>query len=136
MIEMLIAIGIAVLIILAFVQTMVASIKNAQFAKYQNLATRYSQQGVEMVRSQRDLLGWQTFYSTYNGTSKCLATADPASWTDKGVGCSVNIDNLFTREAVFTDAGGGVSELVIVTTFWTDNSGIHKSEQRTYLSSW
>ncbi len=46
MIETLIALGIAVLIIVALVQSIVTSVKNTQFAKNQTLATRYSQEGV------------------------------------------------------------------------------------------
>lgn len=136
MVELLIALGIAVLIIIALIQSVVMSMKNSQFAKNQNLATRYSQEGIEKIRSVRDVLGWQVFYTTYNGTSKCLGTGDSSTWVDKLTGCAVNIDNLFTRDVSFSDSGGGSQLSIVVTTSWTDNSGSHKSEQRTYLSKW
>ncbi len=138
MIEMLVAIGIAVLVIVALVQVAVTSVKNSQFAKNQNLATRLAQEAIEEVRGQRDKSGWPTFYNTYNATTKCLPSGDASSWTDKlPQGCGNNIGTIFSREVGFTDlANSGSQLLIIVTASWTDTSGFHKSEQATYLTKW
>jgi type II secretory pathway pseudopilin PulG len=137
MVEMLIALGIAVLIIVALVQSIVTTVKNSQFAKNQTLATRFGQEGIEKIRAQRDILGWMAFYATYNGKTLCVGSGGSSNWSDKPpTGCSVNIQNFFTREVAFTDVGGGNQLYVVVTTFWTDNNVTHKSEQRTYLSKW
>lgn len=138
MIELLIAIGIAVIIIVALVQGIVASVKNSQFAKNQTLATRLSQEAIEKIRGERDKTGWPTFYNTYNATTMCIPDGDSTTWTTKlPTGCGANTNNIFSREANFTDpAGSGSQFLIVVTTTWTDSSGIHASEQRTYLGKW
>ncbi len=136
MIETLIALGIAVLIIVALVQSIVTSVKNTQFAKNQTLATRYSQEGIEWVRSTRDVLGWPSFYNSLNGRTKCIGGSDYIDWSST-FPCSINAGDIFSRQAVFSDPeGSGNQILIAITTSWTDTSGTHKSQQQTVLSRW
>ncbi|MBI3384756.1 hypothetical protein HY030_01015 [Candidatus Gottesmanbacteria bacterium] len=136
MIETLIALGIGVLIIVALVQSIVTSIKNSQFAKNQTLATRFSQEGIEIIRSVRDRLGWPSFYNSYNTKTKCLGSNDYTTWGDT-LPCTINTGDIFSRQASFSDpSGSGNQILVNVTTAWTDTTGSHKSEQQTYLTKW
>lgn len=136
LIEVLIALGIGVLVIVALVQSLVTSIKNSQFAKNQNLATRYSQDAVENIRSKRDNLGWSTMFSTYNNKTYCIGTGIN-SWTVKSGSCPVLTDTIFTREAKFSDPGSSLEKLLVeVTTSWTDSSGTHSSKQKTFLTKW
>ncbi|MBI3981046.1 prepilin-type N-terminal cleavage/methylation domain-containing protein [Candidatus Microgenomates bacterium] len=137
LIEVLIALGIGVLVIVALVQSLVTSIKNSQFAKNQNLATRYSQDAVENIRSERDKLGWTAMFTTYNNKTYCIGTGDSSTWTLKQPSCAVNVGVIFTREADFSDPDGASEKLLVeVTTSWTDSSGTHSSKQNTFLTKW
>lgn len=135
LIEVLIALGIGVLVIVALVQSLVTSVKNASFAKNQNLATRYSQEAVESIRSERDKLGWSTMNTNFNNKTFCLPTGDSATWSQKVVSCAAILGTIFVREAKFT-SGGANTLLVEISTSWTDSSGTHTSKQNTYLTKW
>lgn len=136
LIEMVIALGIASFIIIALMQSLITSAKNSRFAKNQTLATRYSQEGIELIRNQRDSLGWSGFYNTYPITSLnwCLTGNVVADW-GISLPCSVITGTIFTRQADFilnsSDEIG-----VKVTASWDDNGVAHKSEQNTVLTRW
>lgn len=133
LIELLMALGAGVLIVLAIVGGLIMAGKNSQFAKNQNLATRYAQEGIELIRSQRDKLGWSTFYADYNGQPQCIATDGVFSALSDG--CP-KIVGLFIRSATFVDNGSGLSLTIAVTVSWPDSSGTHESSQTTVLTSW
>lgn len=133
LIELLMALGAGVLIVVAIVGGLVMAGKNSQFAKNQNLATRYAQGGIELIRSQRDKLGWATFYADYNGQPQCI-TSD-GTFSALSDGCP-KIATIFTRSATFVDDGTGLNMTVTVTVSWPDSSGTHESSQTTVLTSW
>ncbi len=54
LVEVVIALGIAVIIVIAFTNATIASVRNSQFSKNQNLATKYAQETLELVRAIRD----------------------------------------------------------------------------------
>lgn len=70
LIEVLLALGVAVAIITAITAVVSNTLNNATFTKNQNLADQYAQQGMEVVRAIRDK-SWSTFIS-YHGVDKCL----------------------------------------------------------------
>ncbi len=61
MIEVLVALGTAVVVISAITVSVITSLKNSQFSKNQNLATQYAQGGMEIVRQIRN-----SEYSVFN----------------------------------------------------------------------
>jgi hypothetical protein len=96
LVEALIALAAAVVIISAITVAVITSVQNSDFSKYQNLATNYAQQGLEIVKQQSQLDWVDT--ATYSGTL-CLfqgATTLPplpsASCTD------INVGNMFIRQ--------------------------------------
>ena len=133
LIELLMALGAGVLIVMAIVGGVVMAGKNSQFAKNQNLATRYAQGGVELIRSQRDKLGWSAFYTNYNDQPQCLDGT--GNFTPMSISCA-KIAILFTRAATFVDDGTGLNLTVTVTVSCQDSSGTHQSNQTTVLTSW
>ncbi len=54
LVEVVIALGIAVIIVIAFTNATIASVRNSQFSKNQNLATKFAQETLELVRAIRD----------------------------------------------------------------------------------
>ncbi len=126
------ALGAGVLIVVAIVGGLVMAGKNSQFAKNQNLATRYAQEGVELIRSQRDKLGWVAFHANFT-QPQCISAS--GTFSALSGGCP-KIASLFTRSATFVDDGTGLNMTVSVTVSWQDSSGTHESSQTTVLTSW
>lgn len=74
LIEALVALGAAVLVLSAITVAVVSALNNVQYAKNQNLATQYSQQGIETMR-QISTSSWKSF-SAYTTDEYCLAQGD------------------------------------------------------------
>lgn len=90
LIELIAALGIAVLVLSSMIIVVVASLNNAQFSRNQNQAVGYTQQGVELLRRMRDT-DWGNFQNiatnngagngTYNyclGNDQVFRLKDPA----------------------------------------------------------
>jgi len=126
LIEALIALGAAVIIIAAMTIAVITALNNADFSSYQNLATNYAQQGIEIIQ-QKSQVAWTTIptrLATY-----CLAQGATDLPPQAVSSCTtVNIDNKFIRQVKFTpessNCGGSTQVEVMVS--WTDSkcSGI------------
>jgi len=119
--EVMFAVGIAALVMIAIVSLSTRSVKNSDFSKNNALATKYAQEGIEIVRQRRDSMGWDGFNTAYidRGDNE-LPTTD---------------SSVFTRTfRVNADADGVV--VVTVTVRWTDSSGEHQVQNSTKLSNW
>ena len=121
LIEALIALGAAVIIIAAITIAVVTAVSNSDFSKYQNLATGYASQGMEVVR-QKSQLDW-TDTATYSGTW-CLPQGTTDFYPALGAyTCPVNVNNQFVRQLEFSHnypSCNGANTLVEVTVKWTD----------------
>lgn len=69
LIEVLLALGTAVVVLSATVVAVLSALNNAQFSKNQNIATQYAQEGMEVMRKMRNS-NWSTL-SALNG-AYCL----------------------------------------------------------------
>ncbi|MCL5433256.1 MAG: prepilin-type N-terminal cleavage/methylation domain-containing protein [Patescibacteria group bacterium] len=129
-IEVLIALSVAVVVIAAISISVISALYNSQFSKNQNLATQYAQEGMEILRQIRNS-DW-TEFSSYSG-SYCLDKgSDVLEVKDLGVtnGCSsggsdnTNIDNFFARQIDVSrqdaDCSGNQTK-VTATVSWSDN---------------
>ncbi len=103
LIEALVALGAAVIIISAITVAVITALSNSDFAKYQNQAAGYAQQGMQIVQ-QKSQLDWVDT-ATYSGTW-CLpqgATDFASTLTD--IPCSnrnVNVADKFFRQVSLT----------------------------------
>jgi hypothetical protein len=139
--EVIIAIGVAALILVASVSLSTASVRNSNFSKNNAVATKYAQEGSEYIREQRDT-NWDLFMANYTGSSSInLAT----------VGSST-INSNFTRQisqtvckyfdgtnTTATTCGSGSNANIVdvyVTVSWTDGQGTHNVKDVTTLSRW
>lgn len=132
LLEVLVALGVGIFILTAMTGAILSSLANAQFSKNQNLATLYSQQGMEIVRDIRNK-DWTTF-ATYN-ESYCLAKDGSLT---AGT-CVDKIDGLFTRQLKFENPDAPVDNgkrRVTVTVTFTDSKGEHKSELVSVFTNW
>jgi Tfp pilus assembly protein PilV len=120
LIEALIALGAAVIIIAAMTIAVITALNNADFSSYQNLATNYAQQGIEIIQ-QKSQLAWTTI--PVNQATYCLAQGATDLPPQAVFSCAtINVDNKFVRQVTFTPKSGscGGSTQVEVTVSWTD----------------
>lgn len=125
-IEAVVSLGIAVFILSAITIAIISSVNNSDFSKNQDLATQYSQQGMEVLK-QKSSSDWATF-STYSGTY-CLPENSTALSSPGVNGCTTNISNFFIRQVdvgASSDCIGGVK--VSVSTLWTDSKCTDESK--------
>lgn len=119
LIEVLAALSVVVLVILALVIITTISIRNATFAKNQSLATSYAQELIEEARDLRNK-NKEVFFTD---ESLCDLTPDSDSAPP------------FTFERACTLVGGDKIQVLAKVT-WTDSKGDHKSELYTELTKW
>ena len=130
LVEALIALGAAVIIISAITVAVITAVHNSDFAKYQNLATNYAEQGIQIVQ-QKSQLDW-TDTATYSGTGVwCLpqGTTDFYSHVTDSYCASkgVNVQNKFFRQLELKSSSSCSTNIQVeVTVKWTDSkcSGI------------
>ena len=114
LVEVVIALGIAVIIVIAFTNATIASVRNSQFSKNQNLATKYAQETLEVVRAVRDQ---NAVGSVTDGTSTVN------SWGDLW---GINLKNAASPGGGFTGYCFTLNEATLVMTkrvSCADNNG-------------
>jgi prepilin-type N-terminal cleavage/methylation domain-containing protein len=119
LIEVLIALSIAVVVITAITWLSISSLNNAQSSRNQDQATKYAQEGMELVRKIRN--SSYTTFAGYNGTY-CLPKGQ-TTFSAQGSCTTPNIDTTFIRSVQInanTGCGVGLSR-VVVTVSWSDN---------------
>ena len=120
LLEVIIAMAVAVVLISGFVFAVTASIRNSQFAKNQTLATKLSQEAMEKIRAYRDQQNtWAIFTAGCNHYDPVVV---PAPFTR-------------TVDCVNTNPVDIDKRMVTVTVSWTDPTGTHKSELTSYFSN-
>jgi len=122
LIEMVIALAVTLVAIVALVQVSVTAIRNANFAKNQTLATNYAQAVVEKVRAYRDENDWSTFVDNCAAQDVIGVGILPPSLGAMELGCTC-LDTPANCE-------------VRVQVSWTDAQGPHETELTTYLTEW
>ena len=135
--EVVLALGMATLIMVALVALASSSIKNSGYAKNKTYATRHTQEVMEWLRGQRDG-DWDVFSANLNfcPTPPHVQCLETLVWGNCGT-CSDTefIDTIFKREVSFSDIEVD-SVTVEITTYWTDSQGIHEVRNSTILTDW
>lgn len=134
--EVILALALSTLIIVALVSLVTNSIKNATYSKNKTYATRYTQEATEWLRGQRDI-DWDAFYTNVTACpptyEQCL---DTLTWSNCNTCSDAEfIKDIFKREVVFTNITAD-SITVEVKTYWTDAQGIHEVQSSTILTDW
>lgn len=156
LIEVLVGLSAAVVVISAITVTVISSLNNTEYGRDQNLATHYSQEGIEIIRNMRDQNIASIAQSSIPDGNYCLANGcsalvddtsksnSPASYCGPRIGlrCGQNIDN-FVREITIehnsstcngngpTNAPTPTTPLVKVTviTYWGDTKCTDSNNQ-------
>lgn len=141
LIEVLTALAVVLLVIIALIRATTSSMKGSDFAKTQSSATSYGQEAIEWIRAERDK-SWDDFSNEASptpGSVYCLNSGlTQLSELSEGK-CpdddSYSLDGKFKREATLIDLGGGKIEVKVIVS-WQDSSGEHQSKLTTYLTNW
>lgn len=156
LIELLVVITIVVIVVGALVFAIIASIRNATFAKNQAQATKLAQEGIEKTRSVRDRddsvsylsAGVQDWNYLWTNTVSVVCGSTPCFMKLKSSGCVYDLCQIIgttsTKEDIYGDGkfrrvvtieDGAVSTEKKVTSLvtWTDFSGSHESRLTTIL---
>jgi len=123
-IELLAALAVFTLVVVALMMVTTISVRNATFAKNQALATKYGQASIEEARDLRDN-NKGDFFDT---SSAVYNFCDERS--DGEIGDSFTID----RICEYQPAEKRMKVTVNVT--WKDARGTHQSALSTFLSKW
>ncbi|HEY5601170.1 MAG TPA: hypothetical protein VIK81_03720 [Patescibacteria group bacterium] len=142
LLEMVAALGVAVIIIVALSIVIVRSIRSTQVAKNQSIATKLTEESIESVRTVRDQLGWQQFatYTAGSGTCYRADLATPALVTTTCPELLSGELSQFSRKINLLQTGVAGQEnthrAIEVEIIWQDPSGQHNSKARTILTDW
>jgi len=127
--EVIFAMAIAALVLIAAVSLATSSVRNATFARNQTYAARFAQEATEWFRQERDS-DWDIFYTNAIGDI-CLSSL---SWGTTPP-CTVPIPGtIFYRQAQLTPGIDLVDTSVAVS--WTDSNGIHEVRNATRFTYW
>lgn len=114
-IEVIVALSLVAIVVLALVRVTISSIQNSSFAKNQQIATQYAQEGIENAR-------------------KLKEENEVEFWSKNG--SEEEIINKFTRTVTYTLIEGNQKMEVQVLVTWEDTKGTHQSDLSTYLTRW
>jgi hypothetical protein len=110
LVEALIALGVATIVVSAMAVAAITAVSNSDFGKYQNLATQYAQQGMEVVRQQSQT-DWSKFAATAgtdSANSYCLDQTIPPKFTSLQGCTEINDQNghaFFLRDVTLLQTG-------------------------------
>lgn len=136
--EVVVALAISTLVVIAIVSLATNSIKNASFSKNKTVASRYAQEATEWLRGQRD------------ADPAAFAAKSPGIWCMQSLTLSVSgacpagslIDNIFKREVTLSNNTvivGGVNKTLIVADVvvsWEGPNTLHTIKNSTEFADW
>lgn len=132
-VELLVALGIATVVIVALVGASVGSLSNANFAKTQGEATRVSREAMEWLRGQRDQ-DWNSFASR-SGNTWCLQTLGFPLRAGACSASQVIPGTILIREATLTSTADNTLEALVLV-YWADSRGRHEVRLNSRLTRW
>lgn len=102
MIEVLVALGAAVIIISSITTAVITSLNNTQFSESQNMATHYAQQGLDQMRQLRD-----NDYGTFEGSVGIYCLGENQLLQQDNNTCRPNVyENRFIRTIELINPSG------------------------------
>lgn len=134
MFELLVAVFVIGITLVALVGLTARSIANTTFSRERTLAAKYTQEAVEWLRAERDQ-DWGSFRSrgTPEGANFCM---ESLVWAP-GTSCPVIPGTGLTRRmSLFYSPASPDSVEARVVTSWSDSAGVHESRITTYFTNW
>lgn len=128
LVEMVVAIAVLIVVVLALLSVTTTSIRNASFSRDQALATKYAQDAIEKVRAYRDQNPWRTFTVDCENILAGVALPPPFSFTP--------VPDCYVPGGAANCSESDQNCEVKVVVSWSDVKGSHKSELKTRLTNW
>lgn len=131
--EVVIAVGLSALILSAVASLSAGTVRNSGFTRNNAIATKYAQEALEWLRSQRDA-DWTNLSN--NIGNKCLNTSPPTGLTNPP--CSQILTTVFSRQITLAlvdvaDPDKIDAEVIVS---WTDAQGTHEVKSQTRFTNW
>jgi len=126
LIELLVALTLIMLVVVAVVGLAAVSIKTSYFAKRETTAKRYAEEAMEWLREQKKS-NWTDFLfakSTTTGQKYCF---NSLSWPSVGA-CTTTFGGIYKREATLSRSSDNKNVTVTVVVSWSDSSGTHETK--------
>lgn len=135
LVEAMIALGVAVIVIVALINLSLAALHSSTVAQNQLTAKNLANQGLEIVRSLRDQ-DWGNLPATstdpyYLNSDKTALVASPVEKIDKEATA-----DFFTRKIFIADIGDDQKKQVTCGVEWEDSAGQQQVSVSTYLTNW
>ena len=136
LIEVVVAVGVMSLLMVALLTTITLAVKNSRLAKDRVQAVSLANEGIELMRAYRDY-DYTEFYAKAQTDEYNL----PYSWVvEDGLsgGCPVVVFGIrdFFRRCVLVSNADASSVDVSVTVEWQEGSRVHQVVQSTRLTLW
>lgn len=139
LVEVLVATAVVGIVMTAIAAGLLLSVKNTAISKYRAIANAKAQEGLEVFRRERSLLGWTSFVASLREGTICLNSLPSSGDTFSGyiatnanacTGGTEEAGSTFTREADIqvTSVGGGTNNQVRVEVIvsWTDGDTVRE----------
>ncbi len=130
--EMVLAIAIMTMIIVAVVILASNAIRNSTFSKNKTLSSRYSQEAIEWLRGERDT-NWTDFYEYALQGDFCLQTL---GWDPGACGNLQVIPGTSIVRGMTLSVNGATQVEAEVKVYWEDSQGIHETKTVTSFTDW
>jgi len=129
LVEVLFAMGIVAVCLVALIIAVVASIRNVNFAKESALASQYTREALEVARKERDNTNsWDDFTTDFSGNRGLNINL---AW---GVCPATPNVGIFIRCVNFNNSGD--KSTVTATVSWIESGRTHTSQAVTFLTKW
>ena len=133
--EVMFALSVAAMILVAVVALVATSIRNSTFSKNKALANKYASELSEWLKKERNN-GWNSFSQQLGTTDSNWCMVD-LLWTGQKHSCAASdfiTSTIFKRQMDVT-AGTNSYEFSITVT-WSDGLGDHETKSTTVLTDW
>lgn len=120
LIELLAALSIISIVLMSLVMVGTMAVNNTIYSKQRAQASKYALEGIEKVRSYRDVSLWTNLYNNCLNLNSVIGLPSLPAPFSRSITCTVLSANK-------------VEILVIVS--WTDSKGTHSSQMNTFLTN-
>jgi Tfp pilus assembly protein PilV len=125
LLEVLVAVMITGLVLTAVMLTLTFSIKNSADSRYRIVASQLAQEGLEVVKLQREMRGWGAFTTAYPTSSYCAPVGTITLTTSCSAYSDPGTKKSFVRTIQITQGTNEATATVRVD--WVSDSGTGQS---------
>ena len=136
LIEVLIFISILSLFFVVAAAVTTASLRNMKINEHKILATRYAEELLEWLRSQKEI-DWNDFVNTYSNKTYCFNISPISDWSIIEAECSdIQLINLLYKRNLRLANTVGTQVNVSIIVSWNEPGGTYTFPIKTVFSIW